>query len=143
MLKQYLPTTAVILFVAIGCGKIPIFSPNRKNLAPWDSLPEGNGISYVEKFVDDPGRDPLYLAKIKYEDAAALQRVIAHFGLELDPTLEPPSSRAGNRKATPPWYPLINATHLYVYTDDWGGNYIGTLWVNENEKTMIIERSWQ
>jgi hypothetical protein len=128
--------------MAIGCGPIPTIRENHKGLAPWEKLPAGNGITYLEQFTDDPGREPVYLAKIKYDDDAALQTVIKTFGLVPNSSLQAPSSWVGKRKLAPAWFPLNKVTQLYFYVDEDNKQHVANLWVNEDEQVVILERSW-
>lgn len=132
----------LLTILLIGCGRVPKISENHKGLPPWEKLPEGNGITYLEKFTHDPGMEPFYLAKMKYNDDADLQRVISTFSLEAHSSLEPPNSQVKSRTKALSWYPLRNVTRLYIYPNGNQDQYILNLWVNEDEHTMIVERSW-
>ena len=120
---------------------MPVFSENRKNFAPWEKLPEGNGITYLAKFKHDPGIDPIYLAKIKYQDEAALQKVIDTFGLVLHETGDPPSSFVDVLKDKPSWFPLQHVTKIYACPQS-EHDYVANVWIDADERTLIIERSW-
>jgi len=133
---------AALLLTQAGCGKVPLLSENRENFAPWEKLPEGNGITYVEKFTRDPGIDPIYLAKIRYADDAAMWRVITTFGLvACEDTREVSSFAESLGKDKPHWFPLEDVTAIYVYPDG-DHEYVANLWVNAHEKLMVLERSW-
>lgn len=133
----------VALLGTLGCGKIPLLSENRKNFPPWEKLPEGNGIHYVEKLTRDPGIDPIYLAKMTYEDDAALERVIQTFGLIPHQGPDEPSTFTTLLKPVPPWFPLTKVTQVYVYVfEGESQDYVANLWVDRDSKTMILERSW-
>jgi hypothetical protein len=129
------------LILSVGCEGMPLFNENRQNFPPWEKLPEGGGITYVEKFTHDPGLDPIYLALIKYEDDAALAKAIDTFGLIQHSTLDAPTTFAEVLDNKPSWFPLKKVTHLYVFPEG-THEYVANLWVNADEKTMIIERSW-
>ncbi|MGC4002685.1 MAG: hypothetical protein QM811_05925 [Pirellulales bacterium] len=107
-------------------------------------MPAGNGIVYLETFTDDPGMEPVYLAKIRYDDDAALRRVIDAYGVIPHSSLTPPNSFAGKRKPAPAWFPLANATKLYIFPEPDGSvdQYAANLWVNTNEQVIILERAW-
>jgi hypothetical protein len=133
---------AALLVVQTGCGKIPLISENRQNFPPWEKLPEGNGITYLEKFTFDPGTDPIYLAKMHYDDDASLQRVITTFGLVPRDNTNQVSSFAetlGEKK--PRWFPLEGITHIYVFPAG-DHEYVANLWVDAKHRIMILERSW-
>lgn len=145
MTRRRLIMLISLFFVTFaGCGKIPLISPNRKDFPPWEKLPEGNGVTYLEKFTYDPGIDPVYLAKMRYDDHAALQLVIDTFGLVPRDDINEVSSFAeilGDEK--PRWFPLDDVTDIYVYPsgeDEF--EYVSNLWINATEKVMILERSW-
>ena len=130
-----------MLLCVIGCGKIPLLSENRKNFAPWEKLPEGNGIHYVEKLTRDPGIDPLYLAKMTYDDDTALQNVIDTFGLVPHVGPDEPSTFTTTLNPVPTWFPLQNVTVVYVFPPG-SHEYVSNLWVDNDSKTMILERTW-
>ena len=133
----------LLLFIASGCGKIPLISPNRKNFPPWEKLPEGNGIRYVEKLTRDPGIDPLYLAKMIYDDDTALQLVLDTFGLvPRDDAHDDSTFTTTLGDSQPSWFPLDGVTHVYVYPSKPNEEYVSNLWVNADEKVMILERTW-
>ena len=132
-----------LLFAFTGCGKIPLISPNRKNFPPWEKLPEGNGIRYIDRFTRDSGIDPLYLAKMSYDDDAALQLVIETFGLvPRDETHGDLTFTTTLGDSKPPWFPLQGVTDVYVYPSRDGEEYVSNLWVDSNNKVMILERTW-
>ncbi|MCA9199473.1 MAG: hypothetical protein KDA87_18130 [Planctomycetales bacterium] len=133
----------LVLFAVSGCGKIPLISPNRKNFPPWEKLPEGNGIRYVEKLTRDPGIDPFYLAKMTYHDGDALQLVLDTFGLvPRDETHDASTFTSTLGDSLPAWFPLDGVTHVYVYPSKPNEEYVSNLWVNADEKIMILERAW-
>ena len=141
--QRFLCLVLLVLLTVAGCGKIPLISPNRKNFAPWEKLPEGNGIRYVEKFARDPGIDPLYLAKMTYDDDTALQLVLDSFGLvPRDDTHGESTFTTTLRDPQPSWFPLNGVTHVYVYPSKPDEEYVSNLWVNADEKVMILERTW-
>ncbi len=144
MANQRVLCMSLLLLVACsGCGKIPLISPNRKNFPPWEKLPEGNGIRYVEKLTRDPGIDPLYLAKMTYEADAALRLVLDRFGLVVRKDAHAGSTFTGTLgESQPDWFPLDSVTHVYVYPSRPGEEYVSNLWVNADEKVMILERTW-
>jgi len=143
MSKLRVATVVVaMLFAQAGCGKVPLLSENRENFAPWEKLPEGNGITYLEKFTRDPGIDPIYLAKMRYADEAAMQRVISTFGLvACESPRDVASFAEALGKEKPRWFPLEGVTAIYVYPGD-GREYVSNLWVDAKERVMILERSW-
>ena len=132
-----------VLAIAVGCGQLPFSSGNRHNFAPWDRLPESDGIVYVEKFVSDPGpgHSPIvYLAKIKYETDADVQKVVEEFDLLPCDKLRAETSFARSTSTPPKWFPLSGVTVLYSSQTD--PAYVANLWVDKEERVMIIERSW-
>lgn len=129
------------LFTSSGCGKIPLLSENRKSFPPWEKLPDGNGIHYVEKLTRDPGIDPLYLAKLTYDDDAALQKIIDTFGFVPHDGIEEPSTFTTTLNPQPNWFPLPTVTDLYVFPSG-QHEYVANLWVDKESKTAIIERTW-
>ena len=136
-------TLVLLMFFITGCGEIPGISENRKNFAPWEKLPEGNGITYVETFTQDPGIDRIYLAKMAFEDEAALQTVINTFGLVPHDNEDDVESFAGVFKDNQPeWFPLRDVTDVYVFPSQYGQEYVANLWVDANNKVMILERTW-
>ena len=141
--QRVLCFTLLLLFAVAGCGKIPIISPNRKNFPPWEKLPEGNGVCYIEKLTRDSGIDPLYLAKMTYDDDSALQLVLDTFGLvPRDDTHDDSTFTTTLNDSQPAWFPLEGVTHVYVYPAKHNEEYVSNLWVNADEKTMILERTW-
>jgi hypothetical protein len=133
----------ILCFMAgcIGCGRIPILSENRENFAPWEKLPDGNGIKYIEKFTRDPGVDPLYLAKISYDDQTALRLVVDTFDLVAGDKQNVISSFAESMREKPAWFPLEGVTAIYVYPKS-DHEYVANLWVNTDAQIMILERAW-
>lgn len=130
-----------LLLCTLGCGKIPLLSENREGFPPWEKLPEGNGIHYVEKFTRDPGTDPLYLAKMTYADDAALRTVIHTFELVPHEGPDRPSTFTTTLDPAPPWFPLKNVTDIYAFPS--GTNeYVSNLWVDRQSKVIILERTW-
>ena len=132
--QHFLYLALLILLSASGCGQ------NRNNSPPWERLPAGDGIRYVEKLTHDPAVDPLYLAKMTYDDAAALQRVLDTFGLV------PRGENDDNTTFTtmlddsqPTWFPLTDVTDVYYYPANPEEDYLSNLWVNAEEKVMILE----
>ena len=143
MNQRFLCLVLVLLFTVIGCGKIPLISPNRKNFPPWEKLREGNGIRYVEKLTRDPGIDPLYLVKMTFDDDEALQLVLDTFGLvPRDETHDESTFTSTLGDSQPAWFPLTGVTHVYVYPSKPNEEYVSNLWVNADEKVMILERTW-
>lgn len=136
--------TAVIALVAtllIGCGDAPLISPNREGFAPWDKLPRGRGIHYVEKYTHDPGIDPLYLAQISYDDDDALATVIDTFDLVRKDEDSDIVSFANTMADAPRWFPLQNVTE--IYSSPIGKHeQVTNLWVDAGRQTAIIERTW-
>lgn len=130
-----------VLLCIFGCGKIPLLSENRKDFAPWEKLPEGKGIHYVEKFSHAPGTDPFYLAKMRYDDDAALQTVIATFGLVPHQGPDEPSTFTRLLSPAPPWFPLKNVTDVYIFPAG-QHEFVSNLWLDKKAKTMILERTW-
>ena len=131
----------VLLLCVLGCGKIPALSENRKNFPPWEKLPEGNGIHYVEKLTRDPGIDPLYLAKMTYANEAALENVIRTFGLVAHQGPDEPSTFTTTLNPAPKWFPLNKVTDVYAFPPG-SDEYVANLWVDKESKTMILERTW-
>jgi hypothetical protein len=138
----FISIALLLVLVLNGCERIPLISENRKDFAPWEKLPEGNGITYLQKFTRDPGTDPIYLAKMKYDDDVALQLVVKTFRLIPVDDKNGVSSFAeclGDEK--PAWFPLDGVTDIYIYPSG-TGEYVSSLWVNRNAHEMILERSW-
>lgn len=131
----------VLIFILSSCGKIPLLSENRKNFPPWEKLPDGNGIHYIEKLTRDPGIDPLYLAKLTYDDDAALQRIIDTFGFVHHDGAKNPSTYTTTLDPKPSWFPLPSVTDHYVFPSG-EHEYVANLWVDKKSKTAIIERTW-
>jgi hypothetical protein len=131
----------ILLLSSSGCGKTPLLSENRKNFPPWEKLPEGNGIHYVDKLTRDPGIDPLYLAKLTYHDEAALQKIIDTFGLVPHNGTDEPSTFTTTLNPPPTWFPLQTVTDRYVFPPG-QHEYVANLWVDKESKTAIIERTW-
>lgn len=130
-----------LLFTSSGCGKIPLLSENRKSFPPWEKLPDGNGIHYVERLTRDPGIDPLYLAKLTYDDDTALQKIIDTFGFVPHDGIGEPSTFTTTLNPQPNWFPLPTVTDLYVFPSG-QHEYVANLWVDKESKTAIIERTW-
>lgn len=143
MQRQYFAALlASILFgVSIGCGGQPLIAPSRVGFPPWEKLPDGNGITYVNKYTHDVGIDPLYLASFQYDDDAALERVIQTFGLVLLPDGEDATTFTTTMPDAVQWFPLTNVTERYVYPDD-NVEYVANIWVDSTQKLAIIERTW-
>jgi hypothetical protein len=145
-LAMYRILIGLVVAVAVtsigGCGKTPLISENRKNFAPWDKLPDGDGITYLAKYEHDPGHDPIYLAKFRYADDIALQKVIDTFGLVSHGAGAPPDSFVTVLESPPAWYPLQKVTQVFVFPQISSEDYVANLWVNADERTAIIERSW-
>lgn len=140
------PGILVMLFLLVtaGCGKIPLISENRDGFPPWEKLPESNGIKYLNKFTHDPGTDPIYLARISYKDEAALQLVIDTFALvpvDDDGQVSSFAEVLAYKGETPNWFPLDGVTETYVFPPG-EQEYVSNLWVDSDEKVMILERSW-
>jgi hypothetical protein len=143
MCKIFISLVLGVLLVALGgCGTVPGISENRKNFAPWDKLPQGDGITYLAKYELDPGIDPIYLAKIQYSDDVALQKVLDTFGLVSHEASTPPDSFVSVLKNPPAWYPLQKVTQIFAYPQSSSVDYVANLWVNADEHTAILERSW-
>ena len=75
-----------------------------------------------------------------YEDAAALQRVLDTFGLV------PRGENDDNTTFTtmlddsqPTWFPLTDVTDVYFYPANPDEYDLTNLWVNAEEKVMILE----
>ncbi|WP_397568820.1 hypothetical protein [Schlesneria sp. T3-172] len=130
------------IFQIAGCGKIPLISENRKNFPPWEKCPEQGGLRYVEKFVRDPGHDPIYLALMSYESDTDLELVVNTFGLIQSSLDKESESRANNLTPKPSWFPLKNAKTLYVFPESFGQGYSSNLWVDPDSKMMLLERTW-
>lgn len=130
-----------MLFCALGCGRTPVLSENRTNFPPWEKLPEGNGIHYVEKLTRDPGIDPLYLCKMTYDDDSALQNVISTFGLIPHQGPDEPATFTTTLDPAPTWFPLHKFTDQYVFPQG-RHEYVANLWIDKESKTMILERAW-
>ncbi len=124
-----------------GCEKVPLVSENRKYFAPWDKLPESEGIKYVDKFVRDNGSDPIYLALISYEDDSDLQKMSDTFGLTQQADLKPPLTFTSVLNPPPSWFPLENADRLYIYPQG-SQQYASNMWVDTVGKRIVLERSW-
>jgi hypothetical protein len=135
-------TLLAMAICPVGCGQLPLVSENRKNFAPWEKLPEGNGVRYLEKLIRDPGHDPLYLAKISYDDEAALQKVLDTFGLVPDDSVGEPSTWTGTLDPPPKWFPLPRVTNRYVFPIVPEHDYVSNLWVDKDSRTAILERTW-
>lgn len=119
-----------------------MISPNRKNFAPWEKLPAGNGVSYLEKY-EGAGIDPMYLAMMSYEDHDALRLVIETFGLvpqDEGNRVSTFTNTLGDR--TPEWFSPELATEIYVFPAGFKEGYVSNLWINTNNRTMILERTW-
>lgn len=133
----------VVVFTAmlLGCGDVPLISPNREGFPPWEAFPEGNGIQYVEKFTQDSGVDPLYLAKFCYDDEASLDRVIEAFSLVPHAGESEVLSFASEMPNSPDWFPLPNSNQIYVFPSD-NSDYVANLWVDTETKSAVLERAW-
>lgn len=101
----------------------------------------GNGDSSLEKYTHDPGIDPLYLAMFEYDDETVLAKVVDTFGL----VPHDGDSQLVTLTETIPdeltWFPLSHATEIYVFPAG-EHEYTTTLWVDENRRVGIIERTW-
>ncbi len=138
--QRFLCLTLLISLSISGCGNLALTGPDRKNTAPWERLPEGNGICYVEKLTHDPAVDPLYLAKMTYDDVEALQLVLDTFGLVPRNEKDDESTFTTMLDdSQPTWFPLTEVTDIYVYPARHDEDYVSNLWVNADEKVMILE----
>ncbi|QDT03255.1 hypothetical protein K227x_16370 [Rubripirellula lacrimiformis] len=140
-------TFAASLAVLIACSGIPLLSPNREGMAPWDKLPDGNGIAWIHQYTHDPGIDPLYLACFQYENDAALQRVVDTFTLEPLPDETDVATFTDTMPDPIDWFPLDHVTATYVFGGSSaypGGDreYVANLWVDSTKHIAIIERTW-
>ncbi|WP_162273284.1 hypothetical protein, partial [Rubripirellula obstinata] len=137
---------AILAFAAVGCS-FPLLNPNREGFAPWEKLPDGNGITWVNKYVHDPGIDPLYLASFRFDDETALQLVVKTFGLSPLPADTDVATFTETMPDSIDWFPLPNVSSTYVFADSnsyRGGNreYASNLWVDSTQNLAIIERTW-
>ncbi|HUG67239.1 MAG TPA: hypothetical protein VMM76_05790 [Pirellulaceae bacterium] len=137
---------ALLSVACIGCN-FPLLNPNREGFPPWEKLPDGHGITYIEMYTHDPGIDPLYLASFHYADDAALQLVVDTFGLAPLPDGTEVSTFTTTIPDPIDWFPLKNVTSIYVHPDSNsypGGKreYVANLWVDSSENIAIIERTW-
>ena len=128
-------------FALVGCSGHPLISPNREGFPPWEKMPDGNGITYVNKYTHDPGIDPLYLASFRYDDDAALERAVNTFGLVLLPDGEDAPTFTTTMPDALSWFPLTNVTGRYVHPDD-DTDYVANLWVDSNQNLAVIECTW-
>lgn len=133
--------TAILMLANFGCSGYPLISPNREGFAPWDKLPEGDGITYVNKYTHDPGIDPLYLALFRYADDAALQRAVQTFGLVPLANGEDSPTFTTTMPEMLSWFPLANVTERYVVPDD-DVAYVANIWVDSMQNLAVIERTW-
>jgi hypothetical protein len=137
---------AILALTCTGCT-FPLFNPNREGYAPWEKLPDGDGITWINKYSHDPGIDPLYLASFRYDDDAALQRVVDTFGLSPLPENTDVATFTSTLPEPIEWFPLPNVTATFVFGDSNsypGGTreYVSNLWVDSSQKIAIIERTW-
>lgn len=119
----------------------PLLFPNREGFPPWEKFPDGNGITYVNKYSHDPGIDPLYLASFKYADDAALERFVKTFGLVAHPTDEHAPTFTTTMPDSVPWFPLSNVTKRYIYPGK-DAEYVSNIWIDSSQNFGIIERTW-
>ncbi|MGB7324152.1 MAG: hypothetical protein WBD31_04730 [Rubripirellula sp.] len=123
------------------CAGAPLLFPNREGFPPWEKFPDGNGITYVDKYTHDPGIDPLYLASFRYDDDAALERFIQTFGLVPLQGEEDAATFTTTMPDPVPWFPLSNVTTQYVYPDK-DVEYVANVWIDSTQNYGIIERTW-
>ena len=137
---------AVLAILSVGCS-FPLINPNREGFAPWEKLPDGNGITWINKYSHDPGIDPLYLASFRYDDDVALQLVIDTFGLSPRPENTEVATFTDTIPDSISWFPLTNVTSTFVFSGSSsypGGTreYVSNLWVDASQKVAIVERTW-
>ena len=141
-MKRFSLLTALLVFFLAGCGGNPAQFGSRAGFPPWEKLPEGNGIHYLEKYTRDHLLDPLYLAKFSYDDEAALANVINTFQLVPHDGQAKVSTFTGTITPSLNWFPLPKVTEIYVYPENEDHEYVSTLWVDTKNQVAVIERTW-
>ena len=66
-----------------GCNH-PLGTPDMTGFAPWEHIPEGDGIRYIETAKAGHSRMPTLVALFEYKDQDSLSRMIDEFQLEND-----------------------------------------------------------
>lgn len=136
--------------LSIGCGDIPKVSESHVGLAPWESFPPDASIQYVERFVDDPGLEPRYVALAIYQTDADRERYVAHFGLspadlpsteQLSTVQRQLRGSQKNSAAEFVWMKTGGADQFFAYRGYEKG-YNASLWIDTANKTMLLERYW-
>ena len=127
--------------VVVNLPGFPLGRQDHTGLPPWEAFPEQGGVRYLAKAVRDPGREPTYLALLRYETEADVASLTAAFGFVPTDRPEPVRSMAETLKPVPEWFPLDGWDGLYHYPPS-SDNHIGTMWVDTDAKRAVIERSW-
>lgn len=130
----------VLLF--LGCGPVPKIREHHAGLAPWESMPPRDGVSFLEKFTHDSGTEPVYAALIEYETEADLEAVVTHFHLTEPHAEFEPRTRLNMLDGVPSWALEPRFDTLFVYRDFGNISYELNLWVDPENRRAVCERAW-
>jgi hypothetical protein len=136
----------VVLVACIGCDiSIPGIDSNQDNLAPWTKIPENGGLTYVEKY-RRTGMEPRFLAMAKFSKSSDVDQFIDYFQLKKVDSIKSvwPSTFDASGLT------LDRDTTMYSASvpektgfDPNGTGIVVNLWVDQVNKVLIIERSWE
>lgn len=135
-----------LLAACTGCDiSIPVIDSNQDELAPWTKIPESGGLIYAEKY-RRTGMEPRFLAKANFSKSDDVDRFIDYFQLKKVDSIDsnwPPSFDASG-------FTLDLDTTMYSASvperkgfDPNGTAIVVNLWVDNANKILIIERSWE
>lgn len=125
------------VIAAVGCNH-PLGNPDMTGFAPWERLPEGNGITYLETAKAGRGRIPTLIALFKYDSDDALQLAVSEFELEIDDSAD---KEVAVFKADDSKFVLVAVATVYHYPTEKDGHAC-RMWVDSDRKQAIIERMW-
>ena len=131
------PTLTLCFFLA-GCNT-PLSPQDLAGLAPWERLPDGDGITYIAKARGGRQRIPTLAALVQYSDDHALRLIVNEFGLI--------AAKVENAQAVTLFeidneqIALSNVSERYEYPQLEDG-YSCSLWVDTQNKRAIIQRMW-
>ena len=133
--------TAVACLLFFGCNH-PLGTPDLTGFAPWERLPDGDGITYVHKFRTGHSMNPTFLAMFRYENAESLTDAVDVFQLVPLADGDKLDTWTANLKSKPDWFPIENASMVFEFPKHTKHGYMSNLWVDENKKLAVIERTW-
>ena len=76
MSHSYSLFAVTLIWLAIAGCNHPLGTPDLTGFAPWERLPDGNGITYVHQFRTGHSMNPTFLALFEYSSDQALKRAV-------------------------------------------------------------------